>query len=185
MSKKLDKLIFKVPHEIFEYACPACVYKLKGEEALQHSMLLCMDGNESLKRLRRVKKLDGDNATGQKLEVIERYDGRTRGATYFLEESEVNDFAFEVKARTKRQAASQTQRSVTTVSTVKCLIQLLFLSSSLRTVVPMRKALLLMVLPTQLHVLTAGRTCQRMRRRPCGDHSKKQVSSQPHVGMVS
>ena len=74
-----------------------------------------MDGNESLKRLRRVKKIDGND--GQpKYETIERYDNRTRKAIYFLEESEVDEFAFEVKSRTRKPTASQTQRSRVAVS---------------------------------------------------------------------
>ncbi|KAJ7814778.1 hypothetical protein B0H14DRAFT_3476791 [Mycena olivaceomarginata] len=43
-----------------KHACPACMYKLEGEDALIFEMLSTMDGNDSLKRvLRRDKSLHG------------------------------------------------------------------------------------------------------------------------------
>lgn len=36
--------------------CPACTYKLKGEDKLIFAMLLLMDGNDSLKRILRKDK---------------------------------------------------------------------------------------------------------------------------------
>ena len=94
------------------------MYKLDAEEVLEHSMLLCMDGNESVKRMRRVKRIgEESNQKDSKPTVIERHDNRTRGATYFLEVAEVDEFAFEVKARSKKRAPPQGR--VPTVSMYK------------------------------------------------------------------
>lgn len=115
MSCELDTLISPTPQEQYAYACPACVYKLAAEEELEFSMLLCMDGNESLKRMRRVRRIgEESNKKNPKFEAIERHDNRIREARYFLEASEVNEFAGEVKARAKASTASQ--KKVTAVS---------------------------------------------------------------------
>ncbi|RDB14995.1 hypothetical protein Hypma_016139 [Hypsizygus marmoreus] len=39
------------PQWRLKHACPACTYKLKGEDQLVFDMLLTMDGNDSLKRI--------------------------------------------------------------------------------------------------------------------------------------
>ncbi|KAJ7358050.1 hypothetical protein DFH08DRAFT_911665 [Mycena albidolilacea] len=53
--------------------CPACTYKLKGEDKLIFAMLLLMDGNDSLKRiLRKDKGFDEDDAGGDYLMFRER-----------------------------------------------------------------------------------------------------------------
>ena len=110
VSNELDSLTLTTPHEKYAYACPACVYKLEAEEALEHSMLLCMDGNESVKRMRRVKRIGEESKQKDpKVRVVERYDDRTRGAAYFLEATEVDEFAHEVKARSKKPTASQSR----------------------------------------------------------------------------
>lgn len=77
--------------------CPACTYKLEGEEKLIFSMLLAMDGNDSLKRiLRKDRSFDEEgNATrGQS----QRPDPRTAGAggTYWLDRDKVDRWAKEV-----------------------------------------------------------------------------------------
>ncbi|KAJ7785440.1 hypothetical protein B0H14DRAFT_3095663 [Mycena olivaceomarginata] len=49
-----------------KHACPACMYKLEGEDALIFAMLTTMDGNDSLKRvLRRDKSSVGEDETGE------------------------------------------------------------------------------------------------------------------------
>lgn len=116
ISVTLDSLTLESPNELYAHACPACVYKLDGEETLDHSMLLCMDGNESVKRMRRVRRIgEESNKKDPKVRVVERYDDRTRGAAYFLEASEVDEFAHEVKARPKKKLAAS-QSVVATVS---------------------------------------------------------------------
>lgn len=39
------------PHWRLKNACPACTYKLKNEPEMKFSMLITMDGNDSLKRI--------------------------------------------------------------------------------------------------------------------------------------
>ncbi|KAJ7209890.1 hypothetical protein B0H12DRAFT_1079757 [Mycena haematopus] len=49
-----------------KHACPACTYKLEGEDALIFDMLTTMDGNDSLKRvLRREKTTMAQDETGE------------------------------------------------------------------------------------------------------------------------
>ena len=116
ISATLDSLTSESPNDVYAHACPACVYKLDAEEALEHSMLLCMDGNESVKRMRRVRRIgEESNQKDSKSMVIERHDDRRRGATYFLEAAEVDEFAFEVKARSKKKASSQGRASTVSV----------------------------------------------------------------------
>lgn len=77
--------------------CPACTYKLEGEQQLIFSMLTTMDGNDSLKRvLRKDKTFDneGNPTRGQS----ERADPRTAdvGGSYFLTREKVNEWSKEV-----------------------------------------------------------------------------------------
>jgi hypothetical protein len=44
------------------HACPACTYKLRDEQPLRFSMLLSMDGNDSLKRVVKRSTVEGDNS---------------------------------------------------------------------------------------------------------------------------
>ncbi|KAJ7884040.1 hypothetical protein B0H13DRAFT_1628808 [Mycena leptocephala] len=79
--------------------CPACTYKLEGEGKLIFSMLLTMDGNDSLKRILRKDKTfdeEGNATRGQS----QRPDPRTAGAggTYWLDRDKVDCWAKEVIA---------------------------------------------------------------------------------------
>ncbi|THU78145.1 hypothetical protein K435DRAFT_700709, partial [Dendrothele bispora CBS 962.96] len=75
--------------------CAACQYRLEGEEQLKFSMMGCMDGNDSLKRVQR--KSSGVDDLGNVLVGAgpsrERIDSRTGGGTYFLSREEVDRFA--------------------------------------------------------------------------------------------
>ncbi|KAF6742544.1 hypothetical protein DFP72DRAFT_830402 [Ephemerocybe angulata] len=82
------------------HACPACTYRLKGESKLLFSMLVTMDGNDSLKRIiRRVLKdlQEPDDGTGttEAAPSIEREDGRCHvGAeSYYIPREKVDKFA--------------------------------------------------------------------------------------------
>ncbi|KAH9846255.1 hypothetical protein C2E23DRAFT_872456 [Lenzites betulinus] len=68
-------------------ACPACCYKLAGEPELTFSRMYCMDGNNSLKRMRPL----GGRQVGD-TRVFEDSD-------YFLPQAFVNTFANEVSRR--------------------------------------------------------------------------------------
>ncbi|KAH8107285.1 hypothetical protein DFH11DRAFT_1549792 [Phellopilus nigrolimitatus] len=76
----------------YQDACPACVYRVDGEPHLKYSMLTCMDGNESMKRVRRTRTVDEDVNI-----CVERPDGRGRGSHMFLEAEEVEIFKDEVE----------------------------------------------------------------------------------------
>ncbi|KAF7367948.1 hypothetical protein MSAN_00859900 [Mycena sanguinolenta] len=65
-----------------KHACPACTYKLEGEDALVFDMLTTMDGNDSLKRvLRREKVPMADSEMGEPVlgKSRERVDNRDAG----------------------------------------------------------------------------------------------------------
>ncbi|KAG8701352.1 hypothetical protein FRC09_005418 [Ceratobasidium sp. 395] len=69
-------------------ACAACTYRLKDEPALEHSVLLTCDGNDSVKRVA--------NAS-----VVDRH---TFHHSYFLENDYVDRFENEVKRSVKAKA---------------------------------------------------------------------------------
>jgi hypothetical protein len=70
--------------------CPACCYKLQGEKKLVFDMLITMDGNNSLKRLRRdlatptTKPATGGNVAKEQL------DPRSAPGDYYLTRKEVD-----------------------------------------------------------------------------------------------
>ena len=79
-----------------KHACPACMYKLEGEDKLIFHLLTTMDGNDSLKRvLRRFKKgmkeSEGPEPTLGK--SSERVDSRDAGDGYYLSREKVDVWA--------------------------------------------------------------------------------------------
>ncbi|KAG6847569.1 hypothetical protein H0H93_007343 [Arthromyces matolae] len=79
-----------------KHACPACTYKLEGEEQLVFDMLVTMDGNDSLKRILRRKAggvdEDGEEESGASKEL--RDDRDVRG-DYYLSRERVDRWAKE------------------------------------------------------------------------------------------
>jgi hypothetical protein len=77
-----------------KHACPACMYKLEGEDELIFDMLTTMDGNDSLKRvLRRLPsdgKGDGEPTLGRSKECV---DNRDAGNGYYLSRERVDAWA--------------------------------------------------------------------------------------------
>ncbi|KAJ7776375.1 hypothetical protein B0H16DRAFT_1659775 [Mycena metata] len=73
--------------------CSGCMYKLEGEEELEFSMLVTMDGNDSLKRVLRKEAQDFDE-DGNLIpgESKERFDPRTAaaGKDYFIPREKVD-----------------------------------------------------------------------------------------------
>ncbi|KAJ7309178.1 hypothetical protein DFH08DRAFT_823603 [Mycena albidolilacea] len=70
-----------------KHACPACTYKLEGEDALIFDVLSTMDGNDSLKRvLRRVKVTMAEDKMGEPVlgKSREQVDNRDAGDTYYI-----------------------------------------------------------------------------------------------------
>jgi Kyakuja-Dileera-Zisupton transposase len=88
-------------------ACPACTYVLEGEPALVMSMLACMDGNNSLKRITRTsQEHDGSSASVN----TEREDTRSFTNDYYLTRDEVNKFEHEVSSRGTTNNGSQVRK---------------------------------------------------------------------------
>ncbi|KAJ6463862.1 hypothetical protein DFH09DRAFT_1267388 [Mycena vulgaris] len=79
-----------------KHACPACIYKLEGEDALIFDMLTTMDGNDSLKRVLRHEKptMAQDEADDPTLaKSREHVDNRDAGDGYFISREKVDKWA--------------------------------------------------------------------------------------------
>ncbi|KAF8145755.1 hypothetical protein K438DRAFT_1991521 [Mycena galopus ATCC 62051] len=80
------------------HACPACTYKLEGEDALIFDMLTTMDGNDSLKRVLRCEKVATVDAVDEMGEPAlgksrERVDNRDAGDGYYIARERVERWA--------------------------------------------------------------------------------------------
>ncbi|KAK6975041.1 hypothetical protein R3P38DRAFT_3335209 [Favolaschia claudopus] len=77
--------------------CPCCTYELEGEEAMVFSMLITMDGNNSLKRILRKDRGAVDEEGIPLRGNRERHDPRAEeaGGDYFLSRERVNRWAKE------------------------------------------------------------------------------------------
>lgn len=110
MREEIDKQLAKalnrdtVNYEVAN-ACPACTFTLEEEESLKYSLLVAMDGNNSLKRAGR-KKYDRDDK-GKRIKgtVIEREMGKTYESDVYLSEEFVDKFKYEVKSRKPEQVS--------------------------------------------------------------------------------
>lgn len=71
-------------------ACPACTYRLEGEEKLIFDMLVTMDGNDSLKRVLRRQNIDGAPASQR---GMDQEDSRVVIGDYYLTRDAVNKWA--------------------------------------------------------------------------------------------
>ncbi|KAJ7017835.1 hypothetical protein C8F04DRAFT_1199860 [Mycena alexandri] len=74
-------------------ACPACLYKVKGEAALNPPFFLTMDGNNSLKRVEQQEgytTADGVKVSGESVEAI---DDRAAPRDYYIPAADVDRFA--------------------------------------------------------------------------------------------
>ncbi|KAF7358843.1 hypothetical protein MSAN_01224200 [Mycena sanguinolenta] len=76
-----------------KHTCPACMYKLEGEDKLIFSILTTMDGNDSLKRVLRRTKTDGTEHEPTLGPSREREDSRDGGEDYFLTREQVDKWA--------------------------------------------------------------------------------------------
>ncbi|KAJ7151899.1 hypothetical protein C8R43DRAFT_1087929 [Mycena crocata] len=79
-----------------KHVCPACTYKLVGEDKLIFDMLTTMDGNDSLKRvLRREKTTMAEDECGEPVlgRSKEQVDNRDAGDGYFLSREKVERWA--------------------------------------------------------------------------------------------
>ncbi|KAJ7326440.1 hypothetical protein DFH08DRAFT_916887 [Mycena albidolilacea] len=79
-----------------KHTCPACMYKLEGEDKLIFDMLTTMDGNDSLKRVLRQKKTSmADDEEGEPVlgKSSERVDNRDAGDGYMYPWEKVERWA--------------------------------------------------------------------------------------------
>lgn len=79
-----------------KHACPACMYKLEGEDKLIFDMLTTMDGNDSLKRILRREKGTMADAEGGEPTLArsnERVDNRDAGDGYYISRTKVDKWA--------------------------------------------------------------------------------------------
>ena len=97
IQMQVDALLFPTELDKHRHACPCCVNKL-SEEKVDSSMLFCIDGNESLKRHQRTRRVL--NASGSTImEDSTRPDSRARKSHNFLEQDEVDVYKNEVRKR--------------------------------------------------------------------------------------
>ena len=81
------------------HACPACTHKLTGEPELVFSILVTMDGNDSLKRVQRRKPAPIDPGDGSAPVVglpNERMDERTVGEGYYINREQVDRWSRDI-----------------------------------------------------------------------------------------
>ncbi|KAJ7057970.1 hypothetical protein C8F01DRAFT_1085809 [Mycena amicta] len=84
------------PNYRLENACPACMYKLEGEDNLEVPILFTIDGNNSLKRfMRRTKKVYDEEGVELPGRSKERYDDRPPPGDYYLPREQVDKWAKE------------------------------------------------------------------------------------------
>ncbi|KAJ7109537.1 hypothetical protein C8R43DRAFT_1091755 [Mycena crocata] len=79
-----------------KHACPACNYKLEGEDQLIFDMLMTMDGNDSLKRVLRREKASMEDLESEESRLAnsqERVDNRNTKDGYFLSREKVDKWA--------------------------------------------------------------------------------------------
>ncbi|KAF7366585.1 hypothetical protein MSAN_00916000 [Mycena sanguinolenta] len=81
------------PNWRMKHACPACTYRLEGEDEMIFSILTTMDGNNSLKRVLRRSKTDGSEDEPTLGPSTEREDSRDGGEDYFLSREQVDRWA--------------------------------------------------------------------------------------------
>ena len=55
IDNKIDEYLYRNKLDYYKFICPPCSLTLDGEEPLLRSVLLSLDGNESLKRHRRLQ----------------------------------------------------------------------------------------------------------------------------------
>ena len=91
IQDQIEERLFPSKLERFQAKCPACVFRVDDEEPQEASMLVCMDGNESLKQVeRRFERERGS------FEVVEYRDERKRPSVMFIESEKVDRFKDEV-----------------------------------------------------------------------------------------
>lgn len=96
IDSRLDNLLYKEKRDFYRTACPPCAEKCEGKKTLPRSVLFSLDGNESLKRHRRLRGADKNLKKDTSLA-----DNRARFSRFFLEVDVVERYKNEVKRSKK------------------------------------------------------------------------------------
>lgn len=87
-------------------ACPACTYILKDEPPLKYSILIAMDGNNSLKRVPRSTYERDDGGKIISSRCMEQEDPHAHASSLYVPVSTINTFKDEVKRHRPAQNVS-------------------------------------------------------------------------------
>lgn len=100
IRRRLQKVL-EHEDELYEVknVCPPCMHKLEGEPQLEYSMMVELDGNNSLKHV--LRNWFETDASGRRVivENIDRETGKELKTPMYLTAEEVNIFQYEVKGR--------------------------------------------------------------------------------------
>ena len=94
IEKEINAGVFRTRLGLFQRACPCCTYRLDNENDLGYSMLVAMDGNDSLRRVERAIQDESGHRHN-----IETLDDRERAAFFYLKTETVDKFKDEVRSR--------------------------------------------------------------------------------------
>lgn len=101
VDRKLDVVLGVDKRSRLQRACPSCLFEVDYEEQLPYSMLLCVDGNDSLKRLRHLRRKPDGNVEETVVDV-EREDRSCRESSLYLEDDFIDKYKYEVKRTTEK-----------------------------------------------------------------------------------
>jgi hypothetical protein len=102
-----------------KHACPACTYKLEGEDAMIFEMLTTMDGNDSLKHVLRREKVMAEMGEPVLGKSRERVDNRDAGDGLYLKRERVERWA---RDRVADRLPMQSEPTVSSHSVLCCTV---------------------------------------------------------------
>lgn len=79
--------------------CPACTFKASNEAPMKYSMLIAIDGNNSLCRIPKAVHRHDENGKLVVSEYTERLDKHSLSSDLYLSNAEVDEFKDEVQKR--------------------------------------------------------------------------------------
>ncbi|KAL5508706.1 hypothetical protein ACEPAG_4791 [Sanghuangporus baumii] len=96
IDKRLDVVLRTTKKSKLQKTCPSCLFKTDFEEQLPYSLLVCVDGNDSLKRLRQLRSTFNNDAEETVVD-LELDDRNYRELVLYVEEDVVDRYKHEVK----------------------------------------------------------------------------------------
>ncbi|KAL5514583.1 hypothetical protein ACEPAG_1899 [Sanghuangporus baumii] len=96
IDKRLDVVLRTTKKSKLQKTCPSCLFKTDFEEQLPYSLLVCVDGNDSLKRLRQLRSTFNNDAEETVVD-LELDDRNYRESVLYIEEDVVDRYKHEVK----------------------------------------------------------------------------------------